>query len=446
MTNDYLSAEYAVVGSVLLDADCIDEILAICSVDDFNSEICKSVIETAAEQKENGKPFDAVLCRELLKERWGFDYIGEFLAGCIEATTTTANCVEYARLVKQRSMECKIADIAARLRMDVASSDWQETANSAICELQDAVNAEKQSGVVRGREWAEKFIEKELAIVDNPDAAFCRTGLKDLDDVLAGGMFRGGLYVVGARPGIGKTTVALNIAENVARSGKTVLFVSLEMTDHQIMCKRISIEYALPYKSLMNGRISQEDLETVQIGAATLADRPFVMNGAAGLTVNDISLLCRKIGEVDLLVIDYLGLIQPPENSNGSRYEDYTKISGDLKQLAIRLNIPILCLSQLNRQNTQRANKEPSLSDLRDTGAVEQDADAVILLHRDSYYETTENKPDMEVIKMIVAKNRHGDTGLVRMSWQGSSGTISSFDYKHEDYGRQGVEREVLPF
>lgn len=445
-------AEASVIGSILIQPECLPEILEYCSPDDFLTKAYRDAITVADNQRGDSKAFDAIIIRNVLEREYGYDgdTISKILSECMDVTPTTANCVEYAQIVRQKSMGRKLKSICFDMDGDARERDWQEVASKYIGKLQDLTVNCNHIGLIKGRNWATKFINEEMKIASDPDGAYCSTGFSKLDAMFGGGMFRGGLYVIGARPGVGKTTSALNIAENIVRKGKNLLFVSLEMTDRQIMCKRLSMEYQLPYMALMSGKLDDEQLKTAQIGAKTLSERPFYMNSSTGLTVNEISLLSRKIEKLDLIIIDYLGLIQPAKGSGGSRYEDYTKISGDLKQMALRLNIPILCLSQLNRQNTQRADKEPTLSDLRDTGAVEQDADAVVLLHRDSCYDKVEDgqtKPDTETLKMIVAKNRHGETGVVNMNWQGSTGIISCFDYRGDDYKNyKPQEGEVLPF
>ena len=261
-------------------------------------------------------------------------------------------------------------------------------------------------------------------------------------------MFRAGLYIIGARPGMGKTTLAINVAENIARRGKNILFISLEMSDTQIMCKRIAADTGVSYTAIMSGRMTEEEKERTWESAKRLTERGLFVNRKAGLTVGDIGLLAQKVKGVDVVMIDYLGLIRP-SNGTGSRYEDYTNISGELKQLAMKLNIPIVALSQLNRANTQRESKRPGLADLRDTGAIEQDADSVILLHREEYYkrEQGEKNPDAEQIELIIAKNRHGNTGTVNMTWEGKCGRIGSIDYfREEPVARNTVSSKELGY
>ena len=289
-------------------------------------------------------------------------------------------------------------------------------------------------------EAAEAWQEHYDKVCNNPDYAYCRTGFPLLDKKLGGGMFKQGLYIVGARPGMGKTTLGINIADNIAKAGKLVLFISLEMSRTQIMSKRIAREGGINYTLLMAGGLSDNGKQAAQDAVEVLKGRPFLLTDKSGLTAADIGQMARQVSGLGAVVIDYFGLIKATEeDAPKPRYEQMTDISADLKALAKRLKIPMLVLCQLNRENMNRGkDKSPTLSDLRDTGAIEQDADAVILLHRPEYY-SDETKtanyapPERENINLIVAKNRHGETGTVTMQWRGRTGEIHEFDKVHEE-------------
>ena len=232
-------------------------------------------------------------------------------------------------------------------------------------------------------EWSSYYEQ----VVSNPGFAFCKTGFSALDKTLGGGMFRQGMYVVGARPGMGKTTLGINIAENIAKRGECVLLVSIEMSRTQVMAKRIAKEGGISYTKLMTGGLSETGGEMAGKVAQRLAERPFYLIDKSKVTVIDVGRAARQIEGLTAIVVDYLGLVKPEETkTNKPRYEEMTDISADIKALAKLLKIPVLVLCQLNRENANSADKRPQLQHLRDSGAIEQDADGVILLHRPEYY------------------------------------------------------------
>lgn len=248
------------------------------------------------------------------------------------------------------------------------------------------------------------------------------TGLPPLDDIL-GGMVSGGLYVFAARPGVGKTALALQIAEYVVSQQNAVLFVSLEMSTAQIQARRVARYTQInSRKLLMSEELSKPEWEKISAANTLFSKLPFYMNAQESCTVQDVRALARKIKGLKLIVIDYLGLLRS-DNGRARRYEQITEISNSLKALARGLDIPILCLAQLNRASEQRAEKQPILSDLRDSGAIEQDADAVVLLHRPDLGELPaqhakeqDDRKNNALCMGVVAKNRHGKVGAFQLA------------------------------
>lgn len=435
MIFDY-GAELAVIGSMLIDEDCAAAMLDKLRVEDFGSSYAKEVFTIIARLSEEGKPIDAVLVAEQSDDAKS---MGEYLVRAMEVTTTAANADEYAAIVKRNARVRRVNAIGDNLA--VAGVDFKVDAVNGLEALENVIEDAADNELTGAEEWADAFKTEEEKIIADPEAAFCSTGMSDLDHLLGGGMFNGGLYVLGARPGMGKTTVALNIAEMVAKRGCPVLYISLEMNARQIMCKRLAAEQNIPYRGLMSGRLSWDEQIEMEEGLQALKGRPFHVNKRFGLTVSDIAAMARRVRGCKLVVVDYFGLISVEGDGKG-RYEDYTAISGRLKQIACQLNLPILCLAQLNRENEKRGGddskkKRPKLSDLRDTGAIEQDADGVIFLHREGYYQ--DEKPESESIEVILAKNRHGETGTLSMYWQGAFGRVSQFDTRREDPGEIDV-------
>ena len=237
------------------------------------------------------------------------------------------------------------------------------------------------------------------------------SGYPQLDALLGGGFLNSGLYIIAARPGMGKTTFALNIADQFDGN---VLFVSLEMSTEQVTAKRLARVAGLPSSTLlMRDNLVDGEWEKVADASSKLAKSGMVVNRKMGVTVSEIGLMARSVKNLTAVVVDYLGLIR--SDVRGSRYEQVSQISADLKQLAISLDVPIIALSQLSRASEQRTDKRPSLADLRDSGAIEQDADGVLLLYRGDYYELSQDKKPGEpsLIECTLAKNRHCRTGRV---------------------------------
>ena len=414
---DEYNAELAVIGSMLLDPDCAAAMLDKLAVEDFENIYAREVLTVMKRLAEEGRPLDAVLTVEEI----GDQTVRQWMLRAMEVVVTTANADEYAKIVKRNAKLRKLHAIGDNLAM--SGLDYRAEAIKSIEDIENIVEDTTSADAVGAGEWANEFMEQQERIIADPTSAFCRTGYTDIDRVLGGGMFNGGLYVLAARPGMGKTTFALNIAEKVAKRNDAVLMVSLEMDGREIMCKRIAAEQDIPYKALMSGYVDDVSAARMRKCVERIKDRPFSVNRAAAMTITDITVLAKSIKGLRLVVIDYFGLIAV-EGQEHDRYNDYTTISGKLKRMARRLDVPVLCLAQLNRNTESRTNKKPQLADLRDTGALEQDADGVIFLHRQSYYSEDE-RPETEGIDVIIAKNRHGETGTTTLWWNGAFGQIA---------------------
>ena len=269
------------------------------------------------------------------------------------------------------------------------------------------------------------FYRQREAVESGNARGFVCTQYMALDNLLGGGLLASGLYLLAARPGMGKTTLALNIADRVAQTDP-VLFVSLEMDDEQLAAKRISRETGISTERLLMQLLSDEEQVAVAQAASRLAALPMYANKAPTVTVDDIGVLARSIPGLRLIVVDYFGKIMPtPEARRAGRYEYTTEISGALKNLARTMKLPVLVLCQLNREVEQRQDKRPQLSDLRDTGALEQDADGVIFLYRDDYYNPQEDPDAPSLLEVSLAKNRHGKVGGCQMAFDMTASRIS---------------------
>ena len=260
------------------------------------------------------------------------------------------------------------------------------------------------------------------------------TGLKDLDRAISG-LNNSDLILLAARPGMGKTSMALNILLDAGkRSGKKVAFFSLEMSREQLALRLISSECFVDNQKLVTGKLSDQDWESVAAAADSLNRSTIYIDDDSSVTVADILAKCRRVENLGLIVIDYLQLMQSSgkqSRGNENRQQIVSDISRSLKIMAKELNVPVLCLSQLSRANESRQDKRPMLSDLRESGAIEQDADIVLFLYRDGYYNKDSDNPNLA--ECIIAKNRHGETGKVDLQWTPEFTTFSDLEWRREE-------------
>ena len=258
------------------------------------------------------------------------------------------------------------------------------------------------------------------------------TGLHDLDRKI-NGLNKTDLILIAARPGMGKTAIALNICLNVAKTyEKTVAFFSLEMSREQLVMRLLSTESFVENQKLTTGHLEDDDWSKLSIASSALSQTDIRVDDNPAITVAEINAKCRRLDNLGLVLIDYLQLMTAaaPGKSGDNRVTIVSDISRALKIMAKELNVPVICLSQLSRANESRTDKRPMLSDLRESGAIEQDADSVLFLYRDEYYNP--NTQDKNIAECIIAKNRHGETGPVKLQWRPQFFTFSDLEWKHE--------------
>lgn len=419
--------EAAVIGSILIDKDSIAEVdkVGLCA-DDFGNEVYRTMFQIIDSKRQAGEQFNdlVLLAEEMAKLKPGFDWY-DIIHGLLVFTTTAANAPLYCQSVKDNANRRRFVEMLAEAAETANYGDWRATADAFFEELHALKGYDND--IIPGSMLSDQFLDYYEQTKKDPDSAYCKTGFFDLDRQLGGGMFRSEVYIIGARPGMGKTTLGINIAQNIVNRGGSVLFISLEMSAPQIEAKRISLETKIRYTDLMAGRISPEQEFQLYDWIADNKSRPFYL-ATKPMTVGEIGRKARQIGNVSCIIIDYMGLISCSDDSRQKpRYEQLTEISAALKATAKALNIPILALCQLNRESTTRSDKRSTMADLRDSGAIEQDAGAIILLHRPDYYTNKESgeAPEVEEIELNVAKNRHAEPGIVRMWWHGNIGRIS---------------------
>lgn len=414
---EMISAENSLVGAILIDPRCLPAVSEIVGPEDLALEINQAIFKAALDLSRSGKAVDPVTIKK--RARLNAD---QYLLELMETTGTAKNAEMYAQEVRKSSMRRQILSLA------------QETLDGAEDEPRDMI-AKLQSGLeaVEQRDTLAELASPDEAmlaffshrdLVDAGGHGCVPTGLEPVDRILGGGLLKSGLYILAARPAMGKTALALQVIDHMAQYGP-VLFVSLEMDLEQIEARRIGRLAGLPGNRLLMGKLNEQEYARVAEAADKIRALPVQVNKRPAATVMDIGHMARKVKGLRCIVVDYLGKITPDSRKQG-RYEYMTEISGDLKTLARKYKVPVLALAQLNRANTERSDKRPQLSDLRDTGAIEQDADGVIFLHREDYYQEKVDRDPWEPseLDIIVEKDRHGRTGTCKAAFYMATGRI----------------------
>ncbi len=419
-----LEAEQSVLGSILIDPRSIEEITEIITSSDFYIDDHAKIYLAMSELFINSKSIDVVTLIEALKKNGVLQNkdISEYIKLIAQVVPSAKNIKDYAQIVRENSL----------LRMLLEASE--EVSDTVLTGAYDDVNdvlhesADKFFRLIQTNDKNDYIHIKDVLVStltnlrrlsqSEEGATGTKTGYSDLDRVLVG-MGPGDFILIGARPGMGKTSFALNIASQVSSNGtgKAVCVFSLEMSAEQLVLRMLSSEALVDSYALRSGKIEKEDWVKLTHAAGQLSKCNIYIDDTSGMSVAKMKAKLRKIDNLGLVVIDYLQLMQSDRKSE-NRVQEVAAISRDLKLLAKELEIPIVCCAQLSRGAEQRKDAKPMLSDLRDSGSIEQDADVVMFLYRSEYY-NTDKEQDQNVAEVIVAKNRHGSTDTVKMKWIG---------------------------
>ena len=433
-------AEQAVLGSMLIDSRCVNEVVGLLRPGDFYIGVNRDIYETIYEMFSFSQTIDPVTVLDKMRERGVFDEktTSKYLMELMEITPTAANVVRYAQIVRDQSLLRNLSTAAAEIVNIVR--EGVGTAQDILEAAEKKIYAIRRGNTNESLEHIGTIILKvfdrltELSEADS-DIAGLSTGLHDLDKFI-NGLNKSDLMLLAARPAMGKTSLALNIALNVAKKypKKTVAFFSLEMSKEQLVTRLLSNESFVDNKKLTTGQLTTEEWTKIGIASSALAQTDIRVDDNPSLSVAEMNAKCRRIDDLALVVIDYLQLMTSAGTktaANENRQQIVSDISRSLKIMAKELNVPILCLSQLSRANESRQDKRPMLSDLRESGAIEQDADEVLFIYRDDYY--NKNSPEQNVAEVIVAKNRHGEVGTVKLQWLPQFTTFADREWKHNE-------------
>lgn len=415
---DIITSENLLIGAAIINPQTARRLLEELKPEDFTVEANREIFEAMQRIDNRGEDVDpAKAANESGVVRSYFYELMEI------APSGNADLEPHIAEVRKAALRRGIREVLSAADTDIiANADPSEVIDGMTQQL--AKLAEHAEGeLISGENAALEFWDR----LDS-GAVSVQTGFEDLDRILGGGMLNCGLYVLAARPGCGKTAISLQIADNVAKQGG-VLFISLEMDSVQLTARRVSRICKVPASKLLLGGATDDEIAAASRAGHSLINVPLYLNKTLRCGVGEIRTMARKVKNLRLVVIDYLQLIKPNMRLR-SRYEQITEISGELKVLARTLGVPVLCLAQLNRGTETRADKKPMLSDLRDSGAIEQDADCVILLHRPDMYDEDEKAESVQV-KVNVAKNRHAGTGEIDMMMHLASGKFSAADWRY---------------
>ena len=433
-----LEAEQAVLGSMLIDSRCISDVIGLLRPEDFYLQQNREIYETIYSMFNFSEVVDPVTVLDKMKERGVFtEQSTGYVMQLMEITPTAANVRSYAQIVRDKSLLRAISEAAS----DINETVYQNAGTAA--EILE--NAEKRIFALRKDSAGDSLehigtvllkVFDRLTELAESGSAFpgLSTGLMDLDRKI-NGLKKSDLILIAARPGMGKTSLALNVALNAAKkSGKTIAFFSLEMSREQLGMRLMSNESFVDNQKLVTGRLSEDEWAKIGLASSALSQTDIRVDDNPTITVAEINAKCRRLDNLALVVVDYLQLMTSSgerSSSNENRQQIVSDISRALKIMAKELNVPVICLSQLSRANESRQDKRPMLSDLRESGAIEQDADIVLFLYRDDYYH--EDSPEKNVAECIVAKNRHGETGTVRLQWLPQFTTFSDREWQHDE-------------
>ncbi|MBH9784518.1 replicative DNA helicase [Clostridioides difficile] len=419
-----VESEQSILGSILLDKDAIITVTETIKPDDFYKEAHKIIYECMITLSNKGEPIDLITLTEELRKQGHLNDIGgiSYITSLSTIVPTTSNVKYYADIVKEKSVLRKLIK---------ASNEIINLGYSGATKIEDVLEqAEKSIFDISQEKTSDDFKSINLVLMDaydmieklytnKSDVTGITTGFKDLNKKI-NGLQRTDLILIAARPAMGKTAFSLNLVQNAALKGDaSVAVFSLEMSKEQLVQRMLSSQSSVELKKIKTGTLNDNDWPRIIDAMAVLSDAKIHIDDTPGIKISELRSKCRKLKiekGLDLVLIDYLQLMES-EGNNESRQQEISKISRSLKILAKELNCPVVALSQLSRAPEQRADHRPMLSDLRESGAIEQDADIVMFLYRDEYYHA--DSESKNIGEVIIAKNRHGETGSVELVWLG---------------------------
>ena len=441
-----IQAEQAVLGGLMLDNEGWDKVAEHVSEEDFYRKEHRYIFRAISQLAAKMDPFDVVTVSEMLETMGEIDTVGglAYVGMLAKDTPTAANIDSYAKIVRDRSVLRQLIHVGTTISGSAFNTEGQETsqllenAERQVFEIAEQQQRGK-SGFIPVRSLLAKAVDRieSLYEQDNPITGVS-TGFTDFDEMTSG-LQASDLVIVAGRPSMGKTTFAMNLAENVAiKAKKPVAVFSMEMPGDQLAMRMMSSLGRIDQHKVRTGKLDDDEWPRMTSAINLLAETQLFIDDTAALTPTEVRSRSRRLmrehGQLGLIVLDYLQLMQSP-SSGENRVQQISDISRNLKALAKELNVPVVALSQLNRNLEQRPNKRPVMSDLRESGSIEQDADVIVFIYRDEVY--NEDSPDKGVAEIIIGKQRNGPIGTSRLTFLGQYTRFENYtgyQYDNEDY------------
>lgn len=439
-----VEAEQALLASIIVNPDSFDKVSGMITSEDFYLDEHKHIYSTLLKMYAQNKTIDLVTLVNSLVENGYRDEAGgiQYITLITESVPSSANVKDYAKIVKDKSTLRKLINICDEINEDAYSeNDVRAVVDSAEQRIFDLSHNNDSKEFRHISDVLQNVYKEFEALAESKGAVTgAKTGFSGLDRTLVQ-MGKGDLVIVGARPGMGKTSFALNIATNVAKATKKdVAIFSLEMSCEQLVTRIVSSEAMVDSHKLRTGKLVSDDWENIADVISSLSGCNIYIDDTSAITTTEMKSKLRRLSNLGLVVIDYIGLMQTTSKSD-NRAQQVGEISRNLKIMAKDFGVPFICCAQLNRGTESRpgVGKKPTLADLRDSGSIEQDADIVLFLYRDEYYKDisgaeadADSADSANTAEVIIAKNRHGSVGNVKMGWIGQ---FTKFRSLEDDYG-----------
>ncbi len=433
-----LEAEQAVLGSILIDSRCVTDVIGILKPEDFYLQQNREIYEAVYTMFNFSQTIDPVTVLDKMRELGSYrDNSRDYILQLMEITPTAANVVKYAGIVQQKAMLRALAQVASDISETVYAQMGtpDEILESAERKVYALRKGERGDSLERISETLHKVFDRLTELSQSgSEITGLSTGLADLDAKI-NGLNKTHLLLLAARPAMGKSAMALNLGLNVAKKyHKTVAIFSLEMSREELAMRLLASESFVDSQKIASGKLTEDEWSKLAVASAALSQTDIRVDDNPTVTVAQINAKCRRLDNLGLVIIDYLQQMIGSGYGKGggdNRVTVVGEISRALKIMAKELNVPVVCLSQLSRGPESRTDKRPILSDLRESGSIEQDADEVVFLYRDEYY--NQNTEDKGIAECIVAKNRHGETGTVKLQWIPQYQTFADREWKHAE-------------
>ena len=438
-----LEAEMSILGSCFLSTYALDKVCEEVTSDMFYSEANKKIFESIYNLHQNKIPLDTTVLINEIEKHDNINNIGgvEYLSDVIDSVITAANIDYYIDIVREKALRRKLAEVSTSIT--TSCFDEETNTNDIIDRAEKnifSVTKARKAGEFKNIKEVLKNTQARLEDLakNDKDITGVATGFYDFDK-LTSGLHENELIIIAARPAMGKTAFAVNLAVNSAiNSKKNVALFNLEMSAEQLAMRMISAAGGIDQNKLKTGRLEHNDWKKVNEAISELNDTNLYIEDASGISVSEIRAKCRRLATegpgLGLVVIDYLQLIEGSAKYAGNRQQEVSEISRSLKTMAMELSVPVVALAQLSRSVELRENKRPIMSDLRESGSIEQDADIVAFLYRDDYYnKSAAEQTNISVTELIVGKHRNGNTGTIELLFERNMSNFRNYIKKQEE-------------